>query len=298
MFHDERVVSEARSPPVEAPSVRLELDPARCAAGHERAKPEITMDLEVFRVHADVEQRHWWFIARRSILRAVLQSVLPADGTRKIVDMGCGVGATASAFRPSYRWAGYDPSAEAIALAHAAHPGVRFQVGSAAEAAIDLRDADAALLTDVIEHVEDDRALLWDVIRPIREGAYILVTVPAGMELWSPHDVALGHYRRYDRHSFAAVWAGMPVEPVLVTHFNSRLYVPVRIARMLTSRFDRSAGAAGTDFDIPLAPLNALLERIFAGEARHIVMAARTGDIAYANGVSLLALLRRTGSTN
>ena len=252
------------------------------------------MDAEVFRVHAEVERRHWWFAARRDILRAVLESHVPADGSHTVTDIGCGVGANATAFHPDYRWIGFDPSADAIAFARSAHPDVTFHVGGAAEAADTLRTSDAALLTDVIEHVPDDAGLLRAVVTPMREGAYILVTVPAGMELWSPHDVALGHYRRYDVPSLVASWAGLPVEPVFVSHFNSRLYLPVRAVRILTSRLRRSAGGSGTDLAVPPAPLNALLEKVFVGEAARMAVAARRGKPAYKRGVSILALLRRT----
>lgn len=252
------------------------------------------MDADVFRVHAEVERRHWWFAARRDILRAVLESHVPADGSHTVADIGCGVGANATAFHPAYRWIGFDPSADAVAFARSTHPDVTFRVGGAAEAAYVLRTSDAALLTDVIEHVPDDTALLRDVVTPMKEGAYILVTVPAGMELWSPHDVALGHYRRYDIDSLQASWAGLPVEPVFVSHFNSRLYLAVRAVRILTSRLRRSAGGSGTDLAVPPAPLNALLEKVFVGEAAPMAAAARRGRPAYTRGVSILALLRRT----
>lgn len=251
------------------------------------------MDAEVFRVHAEVERNHWWFAARRDILRAVIENHVPADGSHTIVDIGCGVGANATAFHPAYRWIGYDPSPDAIAFARSAHPDVAFHAGSAAEAADTLASADAALLTDVIEHVEDDRALVRAVVEPMKPGAHILITVPAGMELWSPHDVALGHYRRYDPHTFAAAWAGLPVQPVFVSHFNSRLYLPVRMVRMLTAGFDRTVGGSGTDLAVPPAPMNAVLQRLFAGEAARMVAAASTGRAAYRRGVSILALLRR-----
>ncbi|MGC4001909.1 MAG: hypothetical protein QM811_01660 [Pirellulales bacterium] len=63
----------------------------------------------------------------------------------------------------------------------------------------DLRNADLVMLNDVLEHVRDDFLLLSRVMAELRPGAICLLTVPADMALWSPHDVAFGHYRRYDR---------------------------------------------------------------------------------------------------
>lgn len=251
------------------------------------------MDREVFRAHADVEGRHWWFTARRMILRTVVEHVAPADGSRYVVDIGCGVGANAPAFHPGYRYTGYDPSADAVMFAAAAHTGVTFKVGGAADAAPDLVAADAVLLTDVIEHVSDDHGLLREVIEPMTPGAHLLVTVPAHMELWSPHDVALGHYRRYDRTSLDASWKGLPVEPVLVSYFNSRLYPIVRAVRWLTTRLDRAAGDQGTDFTVPPAPVNRLLHNAFLGEGQRLKRVLIGRSEPYARGVSLIALLRR-----
>ncbi|HEX2168070.1 MAG TPA: class I SAM-dependent methyltransferase [Longimicrobiales bacterium] len=256
------------------------------------------MDADVFRVHADVEQRHWWFAARRAILRSIVEAVVPANGSKNVVDVGCGVGANATAFHPDYRCIGYDPSPDAIAFARSAHPGVDFHTGGAAEAQTDLAAADAVLLTDVIEHVPDDHELLSAVIGPLKPDAFLLVTVPAGMELWSPHDVALGHHRRYDPGMLANAWRGLPVTPVLVSHFNSRLYPAVRAVRWITSRLKRSAGGEGTDLALPPAAANVALQRVFVGEAERLRNALASKDRPYSRGVSLMALLRRTGSTS
>jgi len=256
------------------------------------------MDLDVFRLHAEVEQRHWWFAARRNILRAVVQSLLPADGTRTLVDIGCGVGANASAFHPAYRCVGYDPSPDAVAFARSAYPGVAFHVGGAAEARAVLREADVVLLTDVIEHVPDDHALLASVTEPMKAGALLLVTVPAGMQLWSPHDVALGHYRRYDTASLSAAWQTLPVTPLLVSHFNSRLYPAVRAVRWITARRQRSAGGEGTDLSVPPTAVNRVLERIFFGEAHRLMGVLCAGERPYARGASIMGLLRRNGNGN
>lgn len=57
---------------------------------------------------------------------------------------------------------------------------------------------DLVLLLDVIEHVEDDRALLAGLLRDrLRQGGAVLVSVPAWQALYTRHDLFLGHYRRY-----------------------------------------------------------------------------------------------------
>lgn len=254
------------------------------------------MNAEVFRVHAEVERTHWWFAARRQILRAVVETIVPPDRSRRVLDLGCGVGATAPAFHPDYAYIGYEPSAVAVDFARTAQQGVEFRVGTAETVAADLSRADVVLLTDVIEHVEGDRALLADTLRPMPAGSWLLVTVPAGMQLWSPHDVALGQNRRYDRETLRDACSGLGARFAMLSYFNSRLYPAVRATRWVTRESNRSVGPGGTDLSVPPIPMNAALRRIFAGEAKRLTTAIGGTGSAYGRGVSLMALLQRQHS--
>jgi 2-polyprenyl-3-methyl-5-hydroxy-6-metoxy-1,4-benzoquinol methylase len=53
--------------------------------------------------------------------------------------------------------------------------------------------------TDVIEHIEDDRAAARDLSYLVCRGGKILITVPALPFLFGYHDTVLGHYRRYTK---------------------------------------------------------------------------------------------------
>jgi hypothetical protein len=151
----------------------------------------------------------------------------------------------------------------------------------------------------VLEHVQDDRGLLSSLAAVAKPGAYFVLTVPAGMALWSPHDESHGHYRRYERNGLEALWSDLPLAPHLVSHFNTRLYPLIRAARIFARLSGRSLGRANTDLALPPSWINAALRRIFAGEARRLVSVLR-GDRrrGYPFGVSLLAVLRRQASTN
>jgi SAM-dependent methyltransferase len=263
------------------------------------------MQSEQFQLHAQIEDRHWWFVGRRKILRELVHRISPPPAsdlieTKKrsiVVDIGCGTGANLAALAGEYQCVGIDTSAEAIALARRRFPGVTFVCGSAPQdVAPWLKQASVVMLTDVLEHVENDRALLASIVKACPPGTQILITVPADMRLWSPHDVAFGHYRRYDADNLAAVWAGLPVSPRLVSHFNTRLYPVVRAVRAMSQWRGRTAGEANTDFKLPLKPINAALEKCFEGEAPRLLRAVDTHKRAYRRGVSLVAVLVRDGN--
>ncbi len=251
-----------------------------------------------FQLHAQIEERHWWFVARRRIMRGMIATILRdtrTDSSRpRVVDIGCGTGANLAALAGDYDCAGIDTSAEAIALARERFAHIDFVCGFAPHDIADrLARADVVLLTDVLEHVADDRGLLAGIVAALQPGAQLLLTVPANMRLWSLHDEAFGHFRRYDAAGLATVWDGLPVETRMLSYFNARLYPLVRGARAMSRLRGKTAGAAKTDFSLPAEPINRLLTHVFAGESQRLERAMDGKPAAgYRRGVSLMAVLR------
>ena len=253
------------------------------------------MQTAQFELHAEIEDRHWWFVARRRILAEVVRGVLPPDPTTTILDVGCGAGGNAAALAGDYRCLGIDASPVAIDLARQRFPGVKFLCGLAPQDVPPeiLAATRLVMLNDVLEHVRDDYALLSTLIAAMAPGTFFLLTVPAGPELWSPHDESFGHFRRYRSADFRALWADLPVKTRLASHFNSRLYPLIWAIRRWNRWRGFTAGSAGTDFSLPPAWLNRCLTSVFAGEGRRLAsMVDRSAGAGYAPGVSLVALLR------
>jgi len=253
------------------------------------------MQTEQFQLHADIEEHHWWFLARRTILGRLVRQVLPPSSETTIVDIGCGTGANIASFAEDYHSVGIDTSNEAVRWARERFPKVQFLVGRAPEDLGDLMgQARLFLLNDVLEHVPDDFAMLSELLAAARPESYFLITVPADESLWSTHDESFGHFRRYDRQRFERLWADLPVEPLLVSHLNARMYPLIRAIRAFPWRRGRAWGRAGTHFWMPPAPANRLMEATFAGEVKVLEdLLAGCRKHGYRRGSSLLALLRR-----
>jgi SAM-dependent methyltransferase len=84
-----------------------------------------------------------------------------------------------------------------------------------------LRDAgsdslDTIVMINVLEHIEDDRAVLGGCRRVLRPGAHLLLFVPASPMLFSDLDRSFGHFRRYRRQELAAKLrgAGLTVDEI------------------------------------------------------------------------------------
>jgi hypothetical protein len=135
---------------------------------------------------------------------------------------------------------------------------------------------------DVIEHIEDDRAFLEQLIVALDPGTTVIITVPALQRLWSQWDVSLGHHRRYDRRSLRALLASLPVDVVEVSYLFPEL-VPAGLWR--ARRSARGAGAAaGASF--PQLPRWA--NRALYGFGAPLVSARRAAPV----GSSVLAVCR------
>ncbi len=252
------------------------------------------MHSEQFQLHADIEQRHWWFVGRRRILCRLVGEVLPPSPEAVIIDVGCGTGGNVAALADRYPCIGIDASGEAIELARRRFPQVRYIAGRAPDDLGELvGQARLFLLTDVLEHVGDDYAMLSELLAAASPSCYFLLSVPADESLWSEHDESFGHYRRYDRARLEGVWEGLPVTTLLISYFNSRLLPLVRLVRAWNRRRGRAAGRAGTDFWLPGKPINRLLTALFAGEATRLAAALHGKKPGYRAGASLVALLRR-----
>ena len=247
---------------------------------------------ELFELHAEIEERHWWFTARRAIIGGLVGRLNP-EGEGVVLDIGCGTGANAAGLSAGGEVVALDPHAEAIAFARARFPGPDFRVGCRPTDVADvLPRVRVALLMDVIEHLPDDFAAVSDWLAALPVGAHLVITVPADPTLWSRHDEVFGHYRRYTLDRLERVWTGLPVTCRLLSCFNARLYPVVKTVRGW--RRLRGGTERGDDFAVGPAVINGSLRRIFGGESGRLLRRLdRGGPPAYRRGVSLVAVLRR-----
>ena len=231
----------------------------------------------------DSDERHWWYRGRRRVLRAELDR-LPLGPNPRLLDAGCGSGRTLDELADYGQVSGVDLSPLAVdAARRRGHADV--QVGAIEHLPFHDDTFDVVTCLDVIEHTPDDRASLAELRRVTRPGGLLLVTVPAYPALWSWHDEANCHYRRYGRRELrtAATDAGWDV--VSDTHFNALLLAPAAAVRVV-QRHRRSPGHS--DLDATPRGLNRLLEVPLQLESRLLA-----GGNRLTFGLSLLAIMRR-----
>jgi SAM-dependent methyltransferase len=231
-----------------------------------------------------VEDRHWWYRGRRSVLERVIDDLrLPARA--RILDAGCGSGRNMVEFARHGIVTGIELSETSVCLAHKREAGDVVE-GSVLDMPFDADAFDLAASLDVIEHLEDDLQALRELRRVVAPGGALLVTVPAYQWLWSGHDEINHHHRRYTRRSLQRIGEQAGWQQVRTTYFNS-LLLPAAILLRVLDRFSRRTTESSLDLWIPPEPLNWLLQRPLALEAALI---GRGGRIPA--GLSLLAVFR------
>lgn len=145
-------------------------------------------------------QRHPWEQVRAEFYAARLADCLPKRPLT-LLDAGCGDASLTCAILPSLpagcRVTGWDPGLDDTALA---------AIRATLPATISLTKEepretfDALLCMDMLEHVADDRGLLSHLVNErVKPGGLVMVSVPAWPALFSRHDLAMHHYRRYTR---------------------------------------------------------------------------------------------------
>jgi SAM-dependent methyltransferase len=154
-----------------------------------------------------LEDTYWWFVGRRRMLRRLIELYAPPARPLRILDAGCGTGATMLALEPLGEVWGCDLSEDALAMSR--ERGAQ-HLRCCDVTALQFADAsfDVVVTADVLEHVPDDERAVKEMARVLRPGGVLVATVPAHRYLWSEHDEALLHLRRYERDEFVTLVEG------------------------------------------------------------------------------------------
>ncbi len=241
------------------------------------------MERAVFDRMAELDQHHWWFIARRRILDSLIRRVVRPPKNARVLEVGCGTGHNLPML------CGYgaldacelDDCARALSTKRL---GREVRNARLPDLSMFERDVyDVVALLDVLEHVPDDVASLRAIRHRLKPGGALLLTVPANPWMWSAHDTAHHHFRRYSKRELARVVAEAGFEVQLLSFFNTLLFPLIAAARIV----GKLSGKHAADDQLPGDAVNGALEKIFGLETNLV------GRVPMPFGVSLVAVLRR-----
>lgn len=242
------------------------------------------MNEEYGKQYAALYARHWWWRSRESMLVHEIRRLgLPANA--EILDVGCGDALSFPVLSQFGCVRGIEVDQK---LVRPDNP-YRDAVFSAA-----LGDPlytnwhfDLVTALDVIEHIENDRRAVEDLMRMIRPGGYLVITVPAFMALWDRHDEINHHYRRYDRRQVQKLVQGYGSIRQLRYLFHGLFFL--KAAFKLANRF---SGGDLRQETIPPAPMNRLMQTLCLAEYHGL------GWLRIPFGTSVLAVIQRGPDTS
>jgi SAM-dependent methyltransferase len=160
--------------------------------------------VEIQRVVA-IEDDNWWYRERRAIIARELRRLDGPPG--RAADIGAaGGGNTRVLLEHGWEAIAIDANPAAVELARLR--GIDAYHGDACYLPLSTGDFDFVMALDLLQHITDDRTAAGELARVLRPGGSALISVPCDLSLWSAHDVALGHVRRYTRESLAEVVEG------------------------------------------------------------------------------------------
>ncbi|MGB9876962.1 MAG: class I SAM-dependent methyltransferase [bacterium] len=224
-----------------------------------------------------LEDFYWWFKGRRLIVRAALKGVK----IDKVLDVGCGTGGNLSLFNGFV--VGVDVSMKALSLARRRKKDALLCLGQAENLPFKDNSFDLVLALDLLEHLPDDMKGLSEMHRVLKKGGSLLITVPAYKFLWSEHDEALHHFRRYSKGEIKGKMekAGFTIK--FISHAIVLPFFPIALFRLIQRLLKRKNEKPKTSLIILPPFLNDILFKILKGEANLIGK-----GISFPFGVSII----------
>jgi SAM-dependent methyltransferase len=197
-------------------------------------------EMEAFETLVRLEEGSFWFQARNHLILWALQAYAPE--ARSLLEIGCGTGfvlAAVARARPELRLTGSELFSAGLLHAARRLPGAELVQMDARRIPYQ-EEFDAVGAFDVLEHVDEDGAVLAGCHRALRPGGTLLVTVPQHPRLWSAADDYAHHVRRYTRRGLLARLRGTGFRPVRITSFVTFLLPLMALSRWSERRSARA----------------------------------------------------------
>jgi SAM-dependent methyltransferase len=232
------------------------------------------------------EARSFWFRSRNQLIEWALREYFP--DARSFFELGCGTGVVLQALRsrrPELALAGGEPFEAGLEVARARVPDASlYQLDGRRLPFEDEFDVVGAF--DVLEHIDEDEAVLRQLRRAVKPGGGLLVSVPQHPWLWSPLDDYSHHCRRYTARDLVGRVEHAGFQVLRKTSFVSLLLPAVALSRWRGRGRGQECDPAA-EFRLPTA-----VERAF-GAAMTAERRLIGRGVSFPAGSSLLLVAQR-----
>jgi SAM-dependent methyltransferase len=209
------------------------------------------------------EMSSWWYLARRTLLREFVSDSLAGKREARILD----VGGTAdlsfdgpSPFRVVNQHSRLRDAA--FQQLHAVHNLV---CSAPDELAFASSSFDLIIAGDFLQSTSDDRTALRELLRVLKDGGLMCLTVPAYAFLWDEDDERRGHYRRYRTSELRRKLTTSGFEVLRASYFVTAPFLPLVLLRMAQS-IVRTTNVSNGRLNRPTRIAKAAMKLLLDGE--------------------------------
>ena len=201
------------------------------------------------------EDTYWWFVARRKLIASLIKSYYGNQNDLRILDIGCGTGAMLDQLAPFGEVIGADFAEQALGFCRRRGDRYALARSDARRLPFASNTFDIVTAMDIVEHIDNDKAAMSEIMRVLKPGGRVFVTVPAYQSLWSEHDVALHHYRRYTAPMVKDLFQRVGLRIDKLTYAVTSLFPAAWTYRQVSKQLKRGKKNAEPKADlIPMPP--------------------------------------------
>ena len=228
--------------------------------------------------------KSWWHFGRRNFIETYFKHNT-VDNNSAVLDIGCSTGFLLQALnRKSYNNTyGIDISKDAII--YSKNHGVKnVFVKNAEKTGFESNKFDFLVASDILEHIENDKAALLEWKRILKKGGIAFVFVPAFKFLWSYPDILNHHKRRYNKKQLLSLAKSVGFSVVQFSYWNFFLFIP----HIIVTFMKKALSIRKDNLSKPIGPVNILLKWLISFENWFII-----SKLSFPFGISCLAVLRK-----
>ncbi len=190
------------------------------------------MDYRDYQLQNKRNDLHFWYKARIKLIFNLMhtkyKNFLPS---RQILDIGCGTGTELKILSKFGSITTLDNNQDAINLVR--KEGYETILGDIEYYNLAQNTYDCICCFDILEHIRNDQEVINKIYISLKENGYFIFTVPALGFLFSPHDRAMEHYRRYNKKEITKKLINANFKNIEIHYWNSILFPLVAVMRIL-----------------------------------------------------------------
>jgi SAM-dependent methyltransferase len=191
------------------------------------------MDYKDFlQLQKQTDSLHFWYKARKILIFNLLNSIFKKyKKDRLILNIGCGTGTELEILKKFGQTVALDNNQNAIEI-------VKKQKYKTILIDVEKYNFqnnyyDAICCFDLLEHLQNDHIVINNIFQSLKQNGYFFFTIPAFQFLFSSHDVAMEHYRRYNKKNILDKLFKAGFKIIKLNYWNSFLFPIIFIVRII-----------------------------------------------------------------